>query len=488
MRAAMYIRVSDEEQVKEGYSIESQTAVCKRWVTEKGYDLVDIYTDEGVSSKTLKRKDMQRMIRDIERNRFDVLVFWRLNRLTRTVKDKVFLFDLFDKHNISLKSMTEEIDTTTASGRMITNLLVSVAQGEREQTAENVHSTMMELTMDGKRQGAVSPFGYDLVDGVLIINEDEAEAVRMIYDMYANHLAGFREIAVTINKSEKFGDKLFNYSSVRYILLNPVYTGKLRWNYRKAGGKVTGNEIISVGPHEPIIDQELFDRVNAEIRGRKTGGKTATSIYEFAGVLRCGRCNRAMSGTNVKRKTGNQKYYRCTGRVHYNNCNLPILKDKYIQEAFLSALEYDPKELRKFVNVNMTKTVTDRHKQIERLKKELEMIQKRKKKWQIAYANEVITLEELKEHTKADKEQEEIVQKELQSIPESSTPKLSKDQILEQLVIVRDLWQRSQNDKVKKAFLRDVFESITVNTDTERGQGSPGITMKVNVVDFKFRI
>jgi site-specific DNA recombinase len=487
MRAALYIRVSTEEQGKEGYSIESQTAVCKRWVAEKNHDLVEVYVDEGHSSKTLKRPDMQRMIRDIERKKFDVLVFWRLNRITRTVKDKVFLFDMFDQYGVSLKSMTEEIDTTTASGRMVTNLLVSVAQGEREQTAENVHSTMMELSMDGNRQGGARPFGYDLVDGKLFINEEEAEAVRMIYHMYANHLAGFREIAVSINRNEKFGDKLFNYSTVRYVLLNPVYIGKLRWNYRKSGGKVTGNEIVSMGPHEPIVEQEVWERVNAEIRSRKTGGKVATSEYAFAGILRCARCKRAMTGFSAAKKNGRHRYYRCTGRAQYGNCTMPILKDEYIQEAFLNALDYDPKQLRKFANVNMNKSVTDRQKHIERLKKELESIQKRKKKWQIAYASDALTLEELKDRTKEDKEQEEMIQKELQSIPDSSTPKLSKEQIMEHLILVRDLWQHSQNEKVKKAFIRDVFESITVNTDTERGQGYPGKTINVHVVDFKFR-
>lgn len=489
MRAAMYIRVSDEEQVKEGYSIESQIAVCSRWAAEKGHDVVDTYVDEGVSSKTLKRPDMQRMIRDIERRKFDLLIFWRLNRVTRTVKDKVFLFDLFDRYDVSLKSMTEEIDTTTASGRMITNLLVSVAQGEREQTAENVYSTMMELHLNGKRQGAVAPFGYDLIDGKLVINDKQSAIVKQMYEMYDSNQFGFREIAVTINtEHNQPDDRLWSYTTVRYVLMNPSYCGMLRWNHRKLGGKETGKSVMTPGTHEGIIEQSVFDRVNNQIKMRKTGGKTATSDYAFAGVLRCGRCGRAMIGFSAKKSNGRHRYYRCSGRAMYGVCDMPILKDFKVEEAFLASLDYEPKQLKKFMNINMNKNTNDKQKKIDRLKKELETVQKRKKKWRLAYADEAITLEELKEHNKEDNEREEEIQKELQSIPEAQTAKWSKEEIVEQLIMIRDLWKRSTNEKVKKAFVRDAFESITVNTEIESAQGAPGVVVDAVITDLKLRI
>lgn len=489
MRAAMYIRVSDEEQVKEGYSIESQIAVCSRWLAEKGHDVVDTYVDEGVSSKTLKRHDMQRMIRDIERKKFDLLVFWRLNRVTRTVKDKVFLFDLFERYEISLKSMTEEIDTTTASGRMITNLLVSVAQGEREQTAENVYSTMMELHMNGKRQGAVAPFGYDLIDSKLVINEKQAAIVRQMFHMYDSNQYGFREIAGIINREHKEPeDRLWSYTTVRYVLMNPAYCGVLRWNHRKLGGKETGKAVVSHHTHDAIIDEAVFERVNKEIAKRKTGGKTATSEYAFGGVLKCGRCGRAMVGFSAKKSNGRHRYYRCSGRSLYKNCNMPIFKDFKVEEAFLASLDYEPKQLKKFMNINMNKSTNDKQKKIDRLKKELETVQKRKKKWRLAYADEAITLEELKEHNKEDNQREEEIQKELQSIPEAQTAKWSKDEIIEQLAMIRDSWKMSTNEKVKKAFIRDAFESITVDSEIESAHGAPGVVVEVVVTDLKLRI
>jgi site-specific DNA recombinase len=489
MRVALYIRVSDEEQVKEGYSIESQTAVCSRWAADKGHDVVETYVDEGVSSKTLKRPAMQRMIRDIERRKFDLLIFWRLNRLTRTVKDKEFLFDHFEKYDVSLKSMTEEIDTTTASGRMITNLLVSVAQGEREQTAENVHSTMMELHLSGKRQGAIAPYGYDLIDGKLVINEDHAVIIRKIFKMYDSNQAGFREIAVTINRDpDKPDDRLWDYSSIRYVLMNPAYCGDIRWNNRKLSGKTTGKEVIVTDTHPAIVNREMFKRINDEIKNRKVGGKTATSEYAFGGVLKCGRCGSAMVGFSAKKSNGQHRYYRCRKRAAQNMCDMPILKDFKVEEAFLAALDYDPKQLKKFMNVNISKSANDKQKRVAQLQKRLEAVQKRKKKWRMAYAAEVITLEELKEHTQEDNAEEELIQQELNTMPESTNSRWTKDEVLEQLYQVRELWKKSGNEKVKKAFVRDVFERITVNTETERGQGAPGSVIDCMVTDFKLRI
>jgi site-specific DNA recombinase len=166
---------------------------------------------------------------------------------------------------------------------------------------------------------------------------------------------------------------------------------------------------------------------------------------------------------------------------------MPIMKDEKVQEAFLKALDYDPKHLKKVININMNKAADELQKHIESLKKELERIQNRKKKWQIAYANDGITLEELKDHTREDKELEEAIQKELQQIPQDQAPKMSREETIEKITLIRELWKRSENEKVKKAFIRDVFESITVECESERSHGGPGNFAEVVVVDFKFR-
>lgn len=491
MRAAIYIRVSTEEQAKEGYSVPSQESVCLRWLNENGHELVDTYIDDGYSSKNLKRPDMQRMLRDIPNRKFDLLVFWRMNRVTRVLKDKIHLFELFDQHRIDLKSMTEELDTTTAAGRMVTNILVSVAQGEREQTAENVHGTMLEQHIKGKRQGAAPPYGYDLVEGELVVNQVEAQIVRRIYHMYQNGFidhkgvrrAGMRAIAVQLNHegAPRKNGAMWNYSTIRYILMNPEYCGKLRWNYRKSSGKPTGNEIIVDGTHEPIIPVDEFEYVQRLLGRRVTDRKKATSAHPFSGILRCGRCGYGMVGTTVK-KYGIKRYYRCLNRIHYGQCDMPNIREESVVESFFDALE----------TPNIDRYITGDNKQESPLpthqwERELEQIQKKRKKWQHAYANDVISLDDLRDLIKEDQDREKWLQEQLKSALKKETPRWSRDELLKQVQLLSSTWHKIENQQAKKNFLYDSFESITINSDVVDPKGGPGNRVPVYVTDMKFR-
>jgi site-specific DNA recombinase len=487
VRAVIYKRVSDDEQVKEGYSLDSQRAICMRWIADKNYSLVDEYTDEGKSAKNMKRPDLQRLMRDIESRKFDVLVFWRLNRLTRNLKDKIHLFELCDKYNVSIKSMSEEIDTTTASGRMVTNLLVSVAQGEREQTAENVHATMLELAMKGVRNGAVAPYGYDSVDGKLVINPMEAEVVKRIYALYQRNI-GIRGIAKMFNNdSIPKGDRVGTWSdnSVYYILTNPTYCGKLRWNYRKQAGKRTGNEIIADGDHEPIISEEEFQRVQKMRELRAKIGKRATSIYCFTGVLRCERCGYAMIGDSKPTKHGRSRYYKCIGRHNYGTCKMPNIAERSVHEAFLGVFDPDPANLEQYY-VSEVAVASDEAQLRDQLESELESILKRKKKWQIAYANDAITLEELKEHTDEDKKREEYIKKELEGMTEQKRSHMDPSEVIQQLKHLRKLWYQIDDEIAKKNFINEVFSHITINTEVTEAKGGPGRRVPCYVADWDF--
>jgi len=145
---------------------------------------------------------------------------------------------------------------------------------------------MMERHQKGLRNGAKAQYGYDLVKGKLVISPEQAEIAKKIFDMYTNKLAGFREIAIHLNRDPKKPDeKVWNYSTVRYVLMNPMYCGKLRWNYRKASGKPTGQEIIVNGNHEPIIDELSYYRVFNEISSRSKGGKTTSPDFTFSVII-----------------------------------------------------------------------------------------------------------------------------------------------------------------------------------------------------------
>lgn len=485
MRAVLYIRVSTEEQAREGYSIDSQTEVGLRWIQQNKHELVDTYIDEGFSSKNLKRPDLQRMMKDIENRKFELIVFWRLNRLTRRVKDKETLFELFDQHNIAIKSMSEELDTTTASGRMVTNILVSVAQGEREQISENVHSTMYERALKGVRQGAVAPYGYSLVDKQLVIVPHEAEIVKRIFEMYPSPMSD-TAIAKQFN-SENIPRASGKWSgfAIHYILTNPVYCGKIRWNYRKLEGKRTYKEIIVPGSHDAIISEELFDRIQAMRNRRATKREKTTSTYAFTGVLRCNRCGYSMIGKRQPRPNGKfTRYYVCLGRANLGVCNLPNIKVEVIEQVFLDGLKPDSVEFQKLLAIEEIKPQDDSVRIA--LQIELDQIQKRKRKWQDAFANDAISLADLKTRNSEEKAKEEIILGKLQSAPEKEKSSLSRKELLELIKSFSDLWNSVPDDRAKKAFIQEVFSEIKIDSIMERGvSGGPKMFTPAHIVDWK---
>jgi site-specific DNA recombinase len=488
MRAVIYIRVSTEEQAREGYSIEAQREVCLRWILEKGHTLVDEYIDEGYSAKNLKRKDIQRMIKDIPEKKFDLLVFWRQNRLTRILKDKIYLYELFNDHRIELKSMTEEIDTTSASGRMVTNILVSVAQGELEQISENVHSTMYELALKGKRNGAAAPIGYDLVEKELVVNEQEAELVKSMFEFYLQNRS-IRWIAKTFNRNPHLyphpKQGMWNDFTVYYILTNPVYIGQIRWNNRKSTGKLTGKEITVQGTHMPILDKETFDRAQKLMEMRSQKGKAATSDYAFTGVLVCERCSKPMHGTSRKVLTGRKRAYKCSGRFNLGMCDMPLIAEESVEEAFFESLDYNIEQYAALLKQEPMKLVRETNTQADIIRKDLEQIEKRKKKWQFAFANDAITIQDLKLRMSEEDDLEKRLNEQLKKI---DTPKqsLSYDEIIDQLKSIKDSFSEIKDQTAKKMFINDLFETITINTKETEAKGGPGRRVRVYVSDFEF--
>ncbi|MGG1601237.1 recombinase family protein [Paenibacillus naphthalenovorans] len=468
MRGFQYIRVSDEEQAVEGYSITAQKALLDRKFAEWGATVAGVYIDDGYSAKDIRRPDLQRLMNDIATLKPDFIAFWKLDRWTRAGRDWHALNDKLKPYGVTLRSaIGENLSEGTAFERFNVGLNVLLGQFEREQISERVHFVMMERHNKGLRNGAKPPYGYDLKNGQLIVNEEQAEVVRKIFNWYAygdeNGPCGFREIAVKLNRGN---GREWTYSSVRYALMNPVYCGKLRWNYRKASGKPTGKEIIVDSDHAPIIPVELFEKVYGEIVSRKRGGKAATSEYAFSGVLRCGRCGKAMVGFSR-----GARFYRCTGRANAGTCDMPAIHSGRLEQAFLASLDYDSDQVRNLIDVpDRSDEVKSRR---EALEAEIEQIRKRKKKWQMAYADDVISLEDLRERTKEDAEREKEISQELATLPQGTSNVWSKEMIADILVDAKKAMQ-SADEAEKKAFIRELFERVTVDAEKPEGKPAPG--------------
>jgi len=224
MKAVAYIRVSTKEQAQEGVSLSQQLEKIKHFCLAKDWELTKVYQDEGKSGANLNREGIQELLSDCKKGEYDVIVVYKLDRLTRSVKDLGYLIELFDKHEIAFSSVSDNFDTTTANGRLVLNILGSVAQWEREIIAERTEDALQHKKANRKIYGAI-PLGFDLgEDGKLIENKQELRIVRKIKDLRQRGIS-LGNIAGRLNSDNipTKKNRKWYAGTVKYILENDLY-------------------------------------------------------------------------------------------------------------------------------------------------------------------------------------------------------------------------------------------------------------------------
>ena len=328
-RAVGYIRVSTAEQKEEGYSLLGQRKNIEMFAKKQGYELIDVYADEGISGKNIiKRPGVQRLLEDANTGKFDVLIIWKLTRLGRSMKDVMNIAEILYSNNVELHSISESFDITTSTGKMMLGLLANFAEFERSQISENVKMAMKSLVKNNKRFPGGRMLGYrsDRDENgmkILTIEPKEAQVVQMIFSKYLEG-NGYRAIANTLNKMgyKTVKGNTFSTIAIKDILMNPTYTGMLRYNRyedweNKRRKGYNPNYILVEGTHEPIIDKEIFGKVEERIKMEsKQPQWTHAGENILTGLLRCPECGGAMAASNTtnKRKDGTKKrirYYSC---------------------------------------------------------------------------------------------------------------------------------------------------------------------------------
>lgn len=257
IKAAIYTRVSTTEQAREGYSLEAQEKVLRDYCAFKKYQIVDIYSDEGISGKDIEhRPEMNRLLIDAKARKFNIILVWKLTRFSRKLSDLTKTCDDLEKWNVYLVSYSESFDCSTPAGKMIRNMLGTVAQFEREVIAENVRFGLDARAAKGKRTCS-QVLGYDLKGkDSLRINENEAEYVKYVYNSYLTYKS-ISEVAKLCAEHGYKGKRGRSPTpqSILVILTRPLYCG-----YNSYCGK------LYKGSHETIIDIETFNRVQALLR------------------------------------------------------------------------------------------------------------------------------------------------------------------------------------------------------------------------------
>ncbi len=317
MKCAIYTRVSTDNQVEvEFNSCEAQEAkICSFIKSQENMEIYKVYSDPGFSGANLNRPALREMISNIKEGKINLVISYKIDRLTRSPKDFYQLIELFDSHKVDFLSVTERFDTSTPSGRLLRNIMLTFAQFERELASERTKDKMIQRAQKGMWNGGTVPFGYRSENKKLIINEKEARIIRNIYESYLSSGSLFKVYNELRNKGLKSRNGLtFSKTNIYNILRNIVYTGRIGY----AG-------IIYQGIHKPIISIDLFNLVQ-DIHKRKTLINKIHKNFSSEGLLRCKDCNTYMtlSYTNKHKKNRIKRYYyyRCTKTLNrdWNDC------------------------------------------------------------------------------------------------------------------------------------------------------------------------
>ena len=253
-RVALYVRVSTEDQAKEGYSLDAQTKRLSEYCKFKGYEIADTYRDEGYSGRNAFRPEYRRMMDEIDR--WDGILVFKMDRIHRNSRNFAVMMDQLRKHDKEFISVMEKFNTENAMGRFVMDVIQRIAQLESEQIGDRVKIGMTRKAKTGDgNMGSPDPYGYSHSGGMLVINEAEAENVREMFRLKAAG-NGPSAIADWLNRSNipsKTG-RTWSRQAVSHILNNPLYAGFVRWD-----------GTISKGSHEAIITPEDFREANGGV-------------------------------------------------------------------------------------------------------------------------------------------------------------------------------------------------------------------------------
>jgi site-specific DNA recombinase len=306
VRCAVYTRKSTDEGLeKEFNSLDAQRESCEAYIASQrteGWVLVpDYYDDGGISGGTLERPALQRLLRDIEADRIDVVVVYKIDRLSRSLMDFAKLVQAFDEHNVTFVSVTQSFNTTTSMGRLTLNILLSFAQFEREVIGERVRDKIAASKARGMWMGGPVPLGYDVRDRKLVVNEAEATTVRRVFEAFA--AIGSATLLVPALRAEGLLTKMgrpFDKGAIYKTL-----------NLRTYLGVVTHQGKVYPGEHQAIVPQDLWDRAHDIMRDspRIRANQSRRQTPALLRGLIFGPDGRALSPTHTRRRGKLYTYY-----------------------------------------------------------------------------------------------------------------------------------------------------------------------------------
>lgn len=389
--AGLYPRVSTDDQVREGFSLDEQEKEMKKLCMYKNYQIYKVYCEEGVSAKNMNRPKFQEMIQDLKDGKINRIIVYKLDRLTRSIQDLEVICKLIEKYHCSLDSVSEEINTDTAMGVFFIRMTTILAQLEIERTSERTKFGLKGAAKNGHFCGK-APIGYRKINKKLVIDDLESEVVKEIFDDYVNGLS-----VCTITKKLNNKNALnrnWRTTTIDRMLSNYIYCGDYLYGKRAKNMKPIHLENICPA----IIDKETFKMVQTQ-KERNLKNYTRKHTYVYMQKIVCSKCNKIMGGSSSTSKNKpTQIYYKC------NCCNTRI-NEKKIEKPLMLFLN-DMLDYYLLIDNNFKSFFNeDLNIEIDKYNKMLDKCNKKLKKIKEAYLDDLIDKDEFITEEKAIKSQ-----------------------------------------------------------------------------------
>lgn len=468
-KVALYVRVSTTSQLEEGYSIEEQKAKLESYCDIKDWHIYKVYTDGGFSGSTTERPALEQLIKDAQSKLFDTVLVYKLDRLSRSQKDTLYLIeDIFLKNNIEFVSLLENFDTSTPFGRAVIGLLSVFAQLEREQIKERMQLGKLGRAKAGKSMmWAKTSYGYDYNKdtGSMTINEYEALAVKEIFTSY---LAGMSITKLRDKINDEYPKQpAWSYRTIRGILANPVYCGLNQYKGQ-----------TFQGTHTAIISLVDFEQTQRELAKRQQTAKELSNPrpfqakYMLSGLAQCGYCHAPLKvilgqkrkdGTRFKRYECYQRHPRKTKGVTVYNDNKKCDSGYYDMELLehyvltrIAQLQNDPDKIQELFSDDTSPAVDK-----QAIQKQIDSLTLKLSKLNDLYLDDRITLDELKTKSADFIKQRTALEEKIKKA--SNDKQAGKRKKIEKLLDASSVFDMSYDNQ--KVIVRELIDKVQVTSD-----------------------
>ena len=384
--AGLYIRVSTEDQAREGFSLPEQEKRLRAMCEYKNYEVYDVYEERGISAKTGNyRPEFERLLQDVRDKKVNTIVVLKLDRLTRSVSDWEKILTFLEENDAYLDCANDEINTTNANGKMISRILTSVSQQEIERTSERTKIGLAGAIKVGHIPHQ-APLGYKHEDKKLVIDYATKDVAIRIFNMYHDGLS-YKKISNILNEEKVLNKTNWRDSTILNILENPIYKGDF------IHGRRTKKPTYYFDVVEPLLSKEYWEECQVQQK-KNSRSFQRTLTYLFMQKLKCPKCKRILGGKATTKKNGNSYYY-----YYCHDCKISFKEseiEKTIDEYMDSIVEYDSIVNQYFLPMIKQKIENPK----EELEKELKSQRSKFDRIREAYINEVFTLKEYNQERK----------------------------------------------------------------------------------------